>query len=144
MEEGGEDEGDVFMPERNAFERVGVGRLVGGIIDLSDRSLADANKFVNRLNMTEEEKMDILIFNYFSKYYKDLRLDEKELENIKNIANNLKNVAQKNPVGIIFGYATIENGKINKEKVLQFASIKSSDLNTADIIRYARLILGNS
>jgi len=139
-EEDYEIEENEFLPEKDAYERVGRGRS-DDIIIIGNRSLADATKLLGRMVKNEDEKIDILINAYFNKFKDELLLDTEHLEKILEIAHNLPNLHFKNPIGIIFGYAVIKNAKIDKDKFNKIASIENSELNPEDILRYARLFI---
>lgn len=131
---------NIYIAERDAFDRVGQGRA-NEIISIGNKSLSDITKLLGKFVKNEGERFEIILSICFNKFKQELFLEEEQLEKIYDLTNKIPNLYLKNPVGILFGYSVVKNSKIDKKKFEKIQLIKNSELNPEDIIRYARLII---
>lgn len=145
-EEEYEDDGDTFVAEFAARERVGSGKAM--FIDVQ----LDVQKGKKgRLSLKNELSPDQLFLydlqkNYY-KYEEDISISPDDIELIKIIVLKIPHIEYKNPVAFLLAFYVIDKRLDSKEFIIKenLSRLKTilkgiNGIELEDIIRYARLI----
>ena len=141
-------EGDEIkeMAERNAFERVGMGRPGGALLTYieGEGGIAKLHRALNKQQLNKHEEFNIILEAVFYELKDYLNVGGDWINRLTELSSNIRNIQYKNPKAFILGYYVLENNKISKKK-FDFVSkniLKNiDDVKGEDVIRYARLFM---
>lgn len=135
-----------FLPERNAYERVGMKEEGDILATFYGKKMSDIFREIRRMNYSDEERFKLImdisrsqLSNYLSN-----SITLKDISNIKNsvLENAPNKINYLNPICLILGYYITNSGRtpINMERFNRVVQLlpKLEYITPPDLVRYSR------